>query len=112
MGAFDNNVFENNKKKITEHVTVHPDDIAIIDDAVSGLIKAGVGTLKDVTVGNSGVWGWDLLLTNDEEQAFYLKLSEYGSVELLRRDGPEGEVISFALYDDPDGFEFPDDLPD
>jgi len=34
-----------------------------------------------------------LLLTNDENQSYYLELSEHGSIIQLRKDGLEGDVI-------------------
>jgi len=109
MDTHNKDVFENNKQKITGHVTVHPGDAAIIDDTVEQLIEAGVGTLKEVTVEESDTWGWGLLLTNDEDRVYYLLMSEYGSIELLRKDGPDGEVIQAVLYDSPDGFELPEE---
>lgn len=102
-------VFENNKKMITEQVTVHPDDIVIIDNTVTKLIDTGVGNIRAVKIEDSGTWGWALLLTNDEEKVFFLQLSEYGTIELLRKDGPQGEVVSYVMYDDPEGFDIPED---
>ena len=103
------NVFDNNKKMLTEHVKVHPGDIAIIDDTINKLIELEAGRFVSVVVEETGMWGWALLLTNDKDGVFYLKLSEYGSIELLRKDGPQGEVISYEMYDDPEGFDLPEE---
>jgi len=109
MTVSDENTFENNKKLVTEHVDVHPDDIIVIDSTVNKLAEAGVGKLKTVKVEEADTWGWVLCLTNEEDHVFYLELNKYGGIVLLRKDGSQGEVLSAILHDPPEGMEFPED---
>jgi len=88
-----NKLFENNKQLISEYAGFHPDDIAALDNAVHEMIEAGVGKLKEISVEDNDTYNWVLMLTNDENQEYYLELSEHGNIVMLRKDGSEGEVI-------------------
>ena len=97
MDTRDENVFEQNKQKITEHVDA--EDIKIIDFMVGQLMAAGVGLIETATLEEADEYGWILLLTDDTGQVYYLELNKYGGIEVLRKDGSRGEVISAVLDD-------------
>jgi len=86
-------LFINNKKLISGYAGFHPEDIPALDIAISELIDAGVGKLKEVIVVDSDTYNWELILINNEDQAFYLELSEYGNLVELRKDGSDGEIL-------------------
>ena len=104
-------IFSNNKELLTRYVGVHPDDVAALDFAINELIDAGVGMLKEIAVEDSDTYNWVLLLTNDEGQVFYLELSKYGNLVVLRKDGPEGEILQ-AFQCGLQGLELPEDDKD
>jgi len=88
------NVFGNNEMIITEFYQVHPDDVKSFDNSLNELIDAGIGKIITVEIEENDTQGRRvLLLTNDENQSYYLELSEHGSIIQLRKDGLEGDVI-------------------
>jgi hypothetical protein len=89
-------VFEHNKEILTSHVDIHPDDVETLDISINELIDEGVGMIKEISFEEDNAYNWVMLLTNDENQVYYLELSEHGSVVLLKKDGLEGEeILSF-----------------
>jgi len=95
MSINENNVFEHNKQRISDYITAENE--AILDSTINRLINAGVGAILDVTiVADTG--GWDILLTDDKDQVYYLELDRYGCVILLRKDSDEGEVLFAVTY--------------
>lgn len=99
MNNRNNNAFDNIKEMIIKHVEVHPSDIAIIDETVDELIGMGIGTLKAAELAEYGTWGWALLLTDENDEVYFLSLNNYGVITQLRKDSPEGELIYALRYD-------------
>jgi len=95
----ENFVFTNNKKKLMDLIEIHPDDVAVIDSTVEKLAELGVGTITSITSIETDRCGWAFQVINDEDRAFHLILSEYGSIELLRKNSFDGEVIFAVFYD-------------
>jgi hypothetical protein len=98
-------IFENNKKMIMGYADVHPDDFTVVDGTVDRLTEMGVKTLLSAELMESGDWGWELLLTDDCDNTYFLQLNRYGGIELLRRDNSSGDVIYAVYYDAPEGME-------
>jgi hypothetical protein len=89
-------VFEHNKQMVSEYITVEIDEI--LDSTISRLSNAGVGIIKDITIdANSG--GWNIHLTDEKNQVYYLELDKLGCIEILRKNNAEGEVLFVVLYD-------------
>jgi hypothetical protein len=99
MKSHVNNVVASNKQLILEHVEVHPGDMAIIDSTVEKLAELGIGLITSIMQQETERIGWALLLNDDEDRVFYLVLNEYGGIELLRKDGSDGEVVFAVFYD-------------
>jgi len=81
--------FEVNKEMIARYVDIHPEDTEIIDNTINQLTEMGVGTINSVELLDTG----ELLLTNNDDQMYYLILTDYGCIALLKKDGPQGEEL-------------------
>ena len=92
MNNHEDFVFMNNKKKLMDLIEIHPDDIGIVDSTVEKLAELGVGIITSLTPNKTDRSGWAFQVINDEEKAFHLILSEYGSIELLRKNDSDGEA--------------------
>ena len=86
-------ILEVNKAKLTEYIEVHPDDIKAIDATLNELFDMGVDVIDSIEILALDTWGWELLLVNSDKQVFYLILSEYGCISIVRKDGLEGEIL-------------------
>lgn len=95
MDVNENSVFEQNKQKISGYVTAESDEI--LDSTINRLITAGVGIIREISI-ESETGGWDIILTDDKDQVYYLELDQYGCVMILRKDGVEGEVLFAVFY--------------
>lgn len=95
-----NGTLEENKRIITNHIYIHPDDMEVLNNSIIELIEAGVGIVKAVKVKETSTSVWELLLTDDNECEYYLELGEHGSIMQLVKGGPCGDVLLDALCDD------------
>ena len=86
-------IFDHNKQLLSEYVGFDPDDIATFDNSINELINCGAGLLKEISLDESDTPNWVLLLTNEEECVYYLEITAYGNIAILREDGPDGEII-------------------
>jgi len=96
MDADNKNIFEVNKAKIAEYIAVNPEDTDVLDGSINLLIETGVGVISSVEILDADPWGWELLLVNSDNLVYYMSLTEYGSIAILRKDGPEGEELLSA----------------
>jgi len=110
MEIIEMNVFDHNKEVIITHVLINPEDMPVVDESVNKLIEAGVGKIKDFTFVESESWGcWEIILTDYDENIYYLILSNYGTIELLCKESLDGEVLLHTMYDNPAGFDISGD---
>jgi hypothetical protein len=93
-------IFNRNKQLITNHVEIHSNDLNVLEISIRELMDAGVGLIRTISFEESDSYNWVMLLTNDEDQAFLLELSEYGNIVMLRKDGLHGEVVVDYLSGD------------
>ena len=87
------NLFDHYMQVLSGVVAFHPDDMTAFDDSINDLIDAGVGKLKEVIIEKSDSYNWEILLINEKDCVYYLELTAYGSIAILKDGGPEGEVI-------------------
>ena len=87
------NLFEHNKQVLSGVVAFHSEDMLEFDNSINDLIDAGVGKLKEATEEESDSYNWELLLTNEEDHVYYLEITAYGSIAILKDGGPEGKII-------------------
>ena len=91
-----NNTLEHNKTMLSERLEIHPDSLETFAISVTELTEAGVGLIRSLEFCDDNAYNWAMLLTDENENVFYLELSEYGNIVLLKKDGNEGEaLISF-----------------
>jgi len=85
--------FEYNRDILLENVDIHPDDMRVLDISINEMVDAGVGIIKEITFADNNAYNWIMHLTNEENDVFYLELSEHGSVVQLRKNDIQGEMI-------------------
>ena len=93
MDKYNEDVFLQNKKILTDNVEIHPDDIKALENSIAELINAGVGAIEKITFKESDSYNWIMLICDDRNQEYYLELSEHGTIALLRKNGLNGEEI-------------------
>ena len=59
----------------------------------------GIGKILTLSVKEQGEWGWVLQFADDMDQVYYMVVTEYGGIDLLREGGSDGKVIYFMRYD-------------
>jgi hypothetical protein len=92
--------FELYKEIFVDCLDIHPDDMDVLESSINDLVEAKIGMIQEIKLEENNAYNWVMLLITDEDQTYYLELTEHGSIVVLRKDNPDGEIIIDLLDDD------------